>query len=284
MRRRENPGDFSFKRLASILGPMKDEEKMLQPERFTRIQELLAQRHIVKVAELSSEMGVSENTIRRDLMALEEAGICFRTKGGAGLLQSSLSGAAFSRRLSRNRGNKHTIARKAAELVKSGDTVIIDTGTTALEAALALRDKEHITVITPSLEAAQVLAGLPDLTLIVAGGIVHGPSRSMTGSPAEEFFTSLHADLLFLSAKGVSLDKGLTDHTMVEASVKRRMIEAAEKIVLLADHSKLDRTALSPLAGIDVVHTLITDEDADPVFLEALRKRGIEVVKAPAEE
>ena len=260
-----------------ILTGMSEESKLLQPERFLKIQELLTNRHTVKVAELSAELNVSENTIRRDLVALEEAGICFRTKGGAGLLQSSVSGASFSRRLSRNRGVKSALARAAADLVKSGDTVILGSGTTAYELALKLCEMEHITVITPSLEAAQVLTGLPELTLILPGGIVHGPSRSMVGPPAEGFFETVNADILFLSVKGVSLEKGLTDHTMVEASVKRRMIDCAKRIILIADHAKLGQTALSSICGLSRVDTLITDDTADSRFVADLEKMGITV-------
>ena len=254
---------------------MNDDSRLLQPDRFLKIQELLATRHTVKVSELSLELNVSENTIRRDLVSLEEAGICFRTKGGAGLLQSSVSGATFSRRLSRNRGVKSLLARAAVKLVKSGDTVIIGSGTTAYELALKLSELEHITVITPSLEAAQVLIGLPELTLILPGGIVHGPSRSMIGSPAESFFDSVNADILFLSVKGVSVEKGLTDHTMVEASVKQRMIGCAEKVVLIAESSKLGQAALGYVCPLSEVDTLITDGNADPEFIRAVERLGI---------
>ncbi len=256
---------------------MNDDSRLLQPERFLKIQELLSSRHTVKVSDLSEQLGVSENTIRRDLVSLEEAGICFRTKGGAGLLQSSISGATFSRRLNRNRDAKSLLAVSAADMVTSGDTVIIGSGTTAYELALKLCDKEHITVITPSLEAAQVLTGLPELTLILPGGIVHGPSRSMVGPPAESFFDSVNADIFFLSAKAVSLEKGLTDHTMVEASVKQRMIGCAKRVVLIADGGKLGQTALSHICDLDIVDTLITDEAADAAILKEVEKLGISV-------
>ncbi len=258
---------------------MNDDSRLLQPDRFLKIQEFLSTRHTVKVSELSRELNVSENTIRRDLVALEEAGICFRTKGGAGLLQSSVSGATFSRRLSQNRGVKSALARASVALVQSGDTVIIGSGTTAYEIAVKLCEMEHITVITSSLEAAQILTGLPELTLILSGGIVHGPSRSMTGSPAENFFDTVNADILFLSVKGVSIEKGLTDHTIVEASVKQRMITCAKRVVLITDSGKLGQTALGHVCDLAAVDTLITDDAADPAFLDLLRKRGIGIIQ-----
>ncbi len=257
---------------------MNETEKPLQPERLERIRSLLENRHTVRVVDLSRELSVSENTIRRDLVLLEEAGVCFRTKGGAGILPSAGGGAVFSRRRSRNRGAKEVIAIEAARFVHEGSTVLLDTGTTALELALRLREMEHITVITPSLEAAQVLSDLPALTLILSGGIVQPRSRSMTGPPAESFFDSVHGDILFLAAKAVSVEGGLTDHTMSEASVKRRMIGCADRVVVLADGSKIGSTSLSRVAGLEAMDILLTDAEADPVQLAKIREMGIEVI------
>ncbi len=262
---------------------MAETRKPIQPERLLRIQELLENRHTVKVVELSDELEVSENTIRRDLMKLEEAGLCFRTKGGAGLLQAGISGAVFSRRIGKNRGAKQAIAQEALNLVESGSSLILDSGTTAFELALALREKEHVTIITPSIEAMQALTGIPELTIILSGGIVHASSRSLVGPQAESFFETIHADILFLTVKAISLESGLTDHSVTEASVKRKMIQSAARTVVLADHSKLGQIALSKVADLDVVHTLITDSGADPSVIEALRERGVEVVEAPVE-
>jgi DeoR family fructose operon transcriptional repressor len=259
---------------------MGEPDKLLQPERLRRIQELLEKHQTVKVSELSKDFHVSENTVRRDLAQLEEAGICFRTKGGAALLKPGSSQVMFSRRLGYNREAKSSMARTASSFVSSGDTIILDSGTTAYEVALKLREKEHITVITSSLEAANVLAGLPELTVILSGGILHDTSRSTIGPPAEDFFDSVHADTLFLTVKALSVEEGLTDHTMAEASVKRRMLSCAERVVVLADHTKLGRTALTRIATLDVIDALITDDMADPQMLEALRRREIQVIVA----
>lgn len=256
---------------------MKESDRLLQPERLRKIQKLLEEQQTVKVTDLSLVFGVSENTIRRDLMELEEAGICFRTKGGAGLLQSLVSGAVFSRRLEDHRDEKKSIAHAAVGMVHSGSTLFLDSGTTAYELALELREKEHLTVITPSLEAANVLTGIPTITLIVSGGIVQDSSRSMTGPPAEAFFETVHADILFLVVKGLSIEGGLTDHTMPEASVKRKMIAGAEKIVVMADHTKLGRTALSKVADLDVMDVLITSVDLNKEIFSKLEELGVEV-------
>ncbi len=162
-------------------------------------------------------------------------------------------------------------------MVTSGATIILDSGTTAVELAQEISQMSHITVITPSLEAAQILSGLPNITLILPGGIVNPSSRSLTGQPAEQFFSSINADILFLAVKALSIETGLSDHTIIEASVKQEMIRSAERVVVLADSSKLDKKALSRIAPITVVDTLITDELSDSDFLHKLRAQGITV-------
>lgn len=258
---------------------MKTGDKLLQPERFERIRNILADKKTAKVSELSRICEVSENTIRRDLLELEEAGFCIRTKGGAtqAVQTGSRLESPFLRRMENHKRSKHEIAVKAAELIRSGDTIILDSGTSPAELAYELLEKKHITVITTSLAAAGILSDAPDITLILPGGIVHRTSQSLTGQPAEDFFQSIHADILFLAVKAVHLESGLSDHTITESSVKCRMIDCAETIVVLADHSKLNKTALSRTCDIDCVDIIITDSQADKDYTAALRERGIEV-------
>ncbi len=256
---------------------MEQSDKLLQPERLGRILSILEERGTVKVSDLSILCKVSENTIRRDLIELEELGNCSRSKGVATFRQKSQEVTPFSQRLSSHHRSKRAIAKKAAMMVSSGSTVILDSGTTAVELAEELSHKSHITVITPSLEAAVILSGIPEITLILPGGIVNPSSRSLIGQPAEQFFRNIHADILFLAVKAISFDTGLSDHTIIEASVKKEMIKAAEKIVVLADSSKLGKKALSRIAPISIVDTLITDDLSDSEFLNTLRSEGIEI-------
>ncbi|MCF7933772.1 MAG: DeoR/GlpR family DNA-binding transcription regulator [Spirochaetia bacterium] len=255
---------------------------MLQPERLEKVRSLIEQHKSIKVSELSTACGVSENTIRRDLIELEEIGYCCRTKGGATLIQRGSDMKLFTHRLERHRECKRMIAREAAHLVTSGTTVILDSGTTAVEVAEELQGAQHVTIITPSLAASYLLAEIPEITLILPGGIVNHSSRSLTGRPAEQFFRDIHADILFLAVKAVSIENGLSDHTIAESSVKQQMIRAAERIYVLADHSKLDRSALSTICPIESIDALITDDQADPQFVTALRALGIEVIIAAA--
>lgn len=252
-------------------------DKLLQSARLDEIRDWLIEKGTVYVTQLSNVYHVSENTIRRDLIVLEEEGICYRTKGGATFLKSSQLAGPFVKRIEKNREIKKAIAKAASELVENGMTIIIDSGTTCFELSEILKKRSHLTVITNSLAAANILSGNPDITVIVSGGIVHKQSRSLTGAPAETFFSQFHADILFLSVKAVSVDYGFSEHTIPEASVKKNMMSAAERIVVLADNSKLDKKALCPLAKIDTAQLLITDSYADNEFIKRLKKTGIAI-------
>ncbi|MGM0431407.1 MAG: DeoR/GlpR family DNA-binding transcription regulator [Spirochaetota bacterium] len=254
--------------------------KLLQPERLAEITKLLEERGTVKVGEISTRLRVSENTVRRDLIELERQGLCQRTKGGATKTEDRQRANPFTRRHNQYHGDKHSIALRAAELVHSGSTIIIDSGTTAAELALQLTAKRHITVITPSLAAANVLADIPEITLILPGGVMNASSRSLTGSPAEDFFSSIHADILFLAVKAVSAEGGLADHNIAETAVKRSMISCSDRVVVLADHSKIGKTALSKIAEIKQADTIITDSQANQQELEKITRLGLTVLTA----
>lgn len=256
-------------------------DKLLQTERLDEIRNILINEGTVYVSKLSRIHDVSENTIRRDLMLLEEEGLCYRTKGGATFLKSSQLTGPFIKRMEKNREAKRAIAKSASELIENGMTIILDSGTTCFELAEILKTRSHLTVITNSLAAANILSGSSDITLIVSGGIVHNQSKSLTGAPAEGFFSKFHADILFLSVKAVSIEHGFCEHTIPEASVKKGMISSSERIVILADNSKLEKRALCPLAEIGAAQVLITDSSADAEFIERLKKSGLAVRITP---
>lgn len=254
--------------------------KLLQPERLAEIRKLLDEYTTVKVAEVSTRLRVSENTVRRDFIALERQGLCRRTKGGATRSLDYQHASPFTRRHNQYHSDKRSIALRAAELVHSGSTIIIDSGTTAAELALQIAAKRHITVITPSLAVANVLADMPEITLLLPGGMMNTSSRSLTGSPAEDFFSSIHADILFLAVKAVSAKGGLADHNIAETAVKRSMIACSDRVVVLADHSKIGRSALSNIAEIRQADTIVTDARADQKELEAITRLGLTVLTA----
>ena len=201
--------------------------------------------------------------------------MCKRVSGGAILSEAQKTEDIFMKRMSFLKKNKNSIAQKASKLIKPGMTIIIDSGTTASELAEEIKLRSHITVITPSLAVANILAGRSEITLILPGGIVQSYSQSLTGEPAENFFKNVHADLFFMAVKGFSIVSGLRDHTISEASVKKEMLKSANATAVLADHSKFNKLALYPICRINEIKYIITDDSYSAEEREELKKIGI---------
>lgn len=251
----------------------------LQIERQLLIQSLIKEQQTVKVDELARRLRVSPNTIRRDLNLLENQGVLKRTQGGAILQEMQTSTRqSFDLRSRTNILAKEMIGKYAAKLVKPGSTIILDAGTTTQQLAHNLHHLENLTIATNSLEIAYSFMTNPNITVILSGGIVIGASRSLTGLPAENFFAQIHADQIFLATCGISLERGLTNRNMHEIPVKQKMIEVSREVILLADHDKFDKVALSPFAPLRCIHKIVTDEKAPQDMIVQLEKQGIEVM------
>jgi DeoR/GlpR family transcriptional regulator of sugar metabolism len=175
---------------------------------------------------------------------------------------------------------KRSIAQTAARMVNEGDTIILDAGATTTYLASALEGRKGITVITNSLPVLSELAGEKGMTLISSGGVVRPESRSLTGPEAEMTFQKLRVDKAFIGATGISLDFGLSNTNIAEASIKRAMLDAAREIVLLADHTKIGIESLVRIASVKNVHKLVTDVGISPHDRLELTQRGIEVIIA----
>lgn len=256
------------------------DNRPLQPERHRRLRGLLRERGAVRVSELSALLDISENTIRRDLAHLEEEGFCSRTKGGAVLREE----AGYASPVLPAPTPEHAaMAAAAASRVQSGETVILDAGPVCRAMAEELKTKSHITVITSSLYVAEALAGRPTLEVILSGGILRDRTGSLTGSPAEEFFSGIHADRLFLSMDGVSAETGLSDRSMEDSAVKQRMISCADQVLVLVERDNLGKTALRKIAPLDKADFIITGKNADPEVIQALSDAGAALITADSE-
>ncbi len=230
------------------------------------------------VAELSRRLGVSAVTIRSDLEALEKQGILRRNRGGAVAPQVLRFAPAFQEKTSLHRSEKEAIAGLAAQLVEDGEWIIIDAGSTTLFLARRLRDR-RLTVVVNSVYTLNELVGAPRVELIAVGGCLYEPGLSFVGPLAESFLETLHVDKVFLGVNGVSL-KGISVNNAQEAGVKRRMIEAAEEVIVLADSSKLGVDSFVTISPLRKVHILITDSGAPEELLTEFREAGLEVLVA----
>ncbi|MDA3956864.1 DeoR/GlpR family DNA-binding transcription regulator [Oceanispirochaeta sp.] len=257
-------------------------EKQLQAERHQLILGILDEESSAQVDELSRRFEVSKNTIRRDLNILEELGFLIRSKGGAVKSRTQQSPRSFDERQILNRSCKKSIARKAAELILEGETIILASGTSTLELAGYLKNRDHLTVITNSLDIAQVLSDEKRLTLILCGGIYDSQSRSMIGMPAELFFRDIHVDKLFMAVKALD-EEGIYDMNMKETPVKQSMIRTAEELVVLADHTKIGKKSLNRIEPLFRIDSIICDVLPPEHLLVSFRSAGIDIIVSSEE-
>jgi DeoR/GlpR family transcriptional regulator of sugar metabolism len=238
----------------------------------------VAQNGRVTVAELSESLGVSAMTVRRDLELLEEQGLIRRVRGGALARISNAYEPPYVGRTATHNDAKRRIAKAALDLVIDGDTIVLDTGTTSLELAHALRGRKVITVVTAALRVAMELANEPDIRVVVAGGFLRPGELSLVGALAENVFSEFNCDTAFIGVGGVHPVKGITDYNPDDARIKRLAIGAAARKVLLADASKLGRAAFVNVATADEIDVLVTDAAADHPTVRALSDAGVTVI------
>ncbi|HEY0662921.1 MAG TPA: DeoR family transcriptional regulator [Lysobacter sp.] len=249
-------------------------------QRREQILQMLVQDGNVQVADLVERFGVSAVTIRADLTHAEAQGLATRTHGGATLVRTPPQERGIHEKDTLNLPLKELIGAQAARLVKPGDNILIDSGSTTMTLARHLHDHRDITVMTNGLNIAWELADVPGLKLLLTGGLLHQQSLSLHGSQAEASLSTYGFDTLFLGVDGLDLQFGLTTHQEAEASLNHRMVERARRIVVLTDSSKFGRVSLHRIARLDEIHTLITDDGISSEYREGLQRLGIEVIIA----
>lgn len=248
-------------------------------ERQNRILEILARNQRIRTVDICEIFAVSEATARRDLEALAEAGKIRRVHGGAILPQQAPPESPMQLRQREQAPEKIRIGLAAASLIQDGETVFLGSGTTVLEAAHALRDR-NITVITNSLPVINVLAGLSNINLIALGGELRQSELSFIGHITEQALREVRADKVLMGIRAISLEHGLTNDYLPETLTDRAILRCGREVILLADHTKFGRIAAAFVAPLESVHTLVTDSETPPEFLEALREKGIHVIVA----
>jgi DeoR family transcriptional regulator of aga operon len=239
--------------------------------------ELILQQGEVSVAELSKRAGVTPMTIRRDLETLEAAGAVQRVHGGAIIAASRGYLSPYSVRTQRNKEAKERIGQAAAGLLQEREAVIIDVGTTPLQVARALCGRRNLTVTTPSLHVADLLADNRGIRLIVTGGMVDAGERSMVGDLAEDTFSRLRCDTFVMGVGGIDVEAGCTEFSLEDAGVKRAALASARRCIVVADSSKLGKVSLAHVCPIDRVDVLVTDSAASKRELSRLVEH-VEVV------
>jgi DeoR/GlpR family transcriptional regulator of sugar metabolism len=248
--------------------------------RINKILEALAGREEVSVAELTERFQVTSMTIRRDLDILEQQGRITRTHGGTRLAAPSIVAFKFQKRRQSCLAEKRAIARAAAELVKPGMTVILDTGTTTLEVARALGGIPQLNVLTSSLAIASALLAYSNLELVLLGGTVSKNSPDLSGPLTEDNLAAFRADLAFIGADAVDA-RGLYTSSQQIARVSRAMIANARRTILVADSSKFGKTAFVRFTGWEKIDCLLVDDGLDKSTQQWVGKAVKDVTLAP---
>jgi DeoR/GlpR family transcriptional regulator of sugar metabolism len=253
---------------------------MLSEERHQTILGLLEDKGSVSVTDLVAQFDVSEMTIRRDLDVLEKKGLLRRVHGGAVSDRGRSFEPPFMSRSTTQSDAKRRIGELAASLVRSGESITLDVGTTTLEVARSLADKQNLTIITPCFQIASLLCENPDIRLILTGGILRHGELSMVGHMAERVFQEFYTDKLFLGAAGVDFEVGLTEYNLEDTLVKQAMLRSAKQTILVTDASKFNRVAFTAIAPLHLVNTVVTDAAVDAEVVRRLGDLNIEVLVA----
>ncbi len=231
----------------------------------------------VKVLELCSELYVSSVTIRKDLKLLEDKELLFRTHGGGTVSNPYTSDRPVNEKEKIKSDEKSRIGNAAACLIQPNDCIIIASGTTVLSLAKNIHPKGSLTVITAALNIATEMIHHSQIEVIQLGGILRKSSSSVTGMYAEKILEDFSCSKLFLGVDGIDAEFGLTTTNIMEAQLNRKMIETAQKTIVLADSSKFGKRGFGKICGLEDIEQIITDSGISKHMADTLKSMGIEV-------
>ncbi|MDQ8736331.1 DeoR/GlpR family DNA-binding transcription regulator [Paenibacillus sp. LHD-38] len=249
---------------------------MLAQERYDKIVQLVNERGSIRVTELSELCQVTEETIRRDLDRLEQAGRLRRSHGGAVSVKDQQPEIPYFEREIAQADEKKRIAKEAIKLIQPKDRILLDASTTAWYMAASMPDIP-LTVLTNSIKVAMELSSKEKIEVISTGGILASRSLSYVGPLAERSLDAYHVDKAFFSCKGVHLERGISESNELQARIKHKMVGMADQVILLADSSKFGVQAFTHVADLSDVNTIITDGRLSPELLTQLSDKQITV-------
>ena len=254
------------------------EESMSSKERLMVIRQSIQNMKKVSVAELSKQCAVTQETIRRDLDKLELEGVVTRIHGGA-IWNADVQkeNVHFYKRLTKHLKEKQNIARKTAALLEGKNTIIADSSTTVVEALKLIPDNRDVTIVTNSTEVFREFQQ-SSFNIISTGGEFNKKSLSLQGQLAKTNITKYNVSIALISCKSLNIEKGVLDSNESEAEIKKLMLEQAEEVALLADHSKFDQTAFVCLTDLESVNYIITDRRPGDTWIRYCEENGIRLI------
>lgn len=257
---------------------------MNEAERINQIMSILYQEETITTEKLESIFKVSPVTIRRDLQKLYEKGLIVRYRGGAMLAKSTFGHEpALYERESVNMAKKRLIAKTAANLIKDGEVIALDLGSTTMELAKALRGRSNITVFTASLPIANIFLNT-NVTVYLVGGVLQHKENCLGGPIAREIIRQYHFDKFFLGVAGIAENSGITDFDMDAVEIKRAFIERSKEVYALADSSKFGQVSFITICKFSDIKQIISDCDIDPQMQNNLKKKGVNFIIANCSE
>ncbi|AJY74760.1 DeoR/GlpR family DNA-binding transcription regulator [Paenibacillus beijingensis] len=253
-------------------------------ERKKTILELLAKEEKVQVPALAEQLNVSGETIRRDLERLDKEGKLKKVYGGAVRTGSDSWEPPFDLKTSMNAAEKRAIGKLAASLVEDGDSIMLGNGTTPMEIIRFLGGKKNVTIVTHSAPSMLLAMELFQGKIIFIGGEVNVAQKSANGPLAEWMLEKLKVNKTFISAGGVSAVDGITDYDLQESNISKKMMERADDVIVLADHSKMGKTTFAHICALKDVSVLISDHRCPEEWKRTLTDKNIELLIAEEED
>ncbi len=255
----------------------KQDHRTSPVERQARIVENFESRHYCSTVELSRLLRVSAMTVRRDLRELAEMGVLTLVHGGARLNQSAILEPGVSARSSEHRPEKEAIGAYAAGMIQPGEALCVDAGSTALEVARHLKQLSGLTVVTHSLSVMVELSRHSNVTVVSLGGTLHHSSLLFSGPDVVTALSRLHFSTIVVGMSGIDFTLGMTCGDLSEAETKRAMIRAAERVIIVADHTKIGKRFLAKVGPLEAGQILVTDDRVHDAALRHLGHIGVEV-------
>jgi DeoR family transcriptional regulator of aga operon len=249
----------------------------MQMKRHQAILDLLQKESYTGVSELCEMFNVSAVTIRKDLKLLENKGLLFRTHGGATFENPYINDRNISEKEKIHIKEKNAIALAAVKLIKPEDSIMIGSGTSMQSLAKAINIEGHLNVTTSSLNVSLELTKSLHYDILQLGGNVRHSSSSVTGHFSQAILENISCNLLFLGVDGIDMSYGCTTTSLSEAMLNKKMIESAQKIIILADSSKFNRKGFGKICDISEIHHIITDSGISDALAQEIRDRGIEL-------
>ena len=249
---------------------------MLLDQRRDKVLDFIEKNGFSSLKELVEQVGVSESTVRRDLEELERIGQIRRTRGGAAYVGESLT--TFDERRSRAHSEKQRIGKRAADLIGSGETILLDGGTTTLEVARNLSGKS-LQVVTNSLPIVNHLVGASDIELITLGGYLYPKTGVALGDMTIQALKTIHARRLVMSVGGIT-PEGLFNSNSLLVQTERQMLEAADEVIVVADSGKLGHSELAQLCPLSRIDRMVVDAGITEDWKERIEAQGVELVVA----